>query len=269
MRPHRARSIARLARLATRNAPVRLASMTRVNWSSVMRMSSVSSVMPALATRTSTGTLVRLDLFERPVDRIGVGDIAFDAEQTVGRTRTAVRDGHLVAVGGSRCATARPMPRLPPVTSTDASCGTSRDVDMGTTYLFGLGQPCSGRRRIGGCYRSGQALTAGPAAVARPARRSTSDTEHEPRPAGVAAGDLVADLLFEGVEDLVSSSRLDAVKKLPPDRFAISSQRLVVDRDRHSSDPPPSRSGYRPCRPRCRTRSSRPGCPWTSPRGRR
>lgn len=55
MRPHLARSILPEARLATRNAPVRLVSTTSVNCSSVIRSSSVSAVMPALATSTSTG----------------------------------------------------------------------------------------------------------------------------------------------------------------------------------------------------------------------
>ena len=55
IRPQRALSMARVARLATRNAPVRLASRTLVNCSSDIRMSRVSSVMPALATSTSTG----------------------------------------------------------------------------------------------------------------------------------------------------------------------------------------------------------------------
>ena len=43
------------ARLATRNAPVRLASMTFSNFSSLIRMRSMSAVTPALDTSTSTG----------------------------------------------------------------------------------------------------------------------------------------------------------------------------------------------------------------------
>ena len=55
MRPVWRRSILATARLATRNEPVRLASMTSVKASSLMRSMRPSRVMPALATRTSTG----------------------------------------------------------------------------------------------------------------------------------------------------------------------------------------------------------------------
>ena len=55
IRPLRSRSIPLAARLATRNEPVRLVSMTESQSSSDIRSSSVSRVMPALATSTSTG----------------------------------------------------------------------------------------------------------------------------------------------------------------------------------------------------------------------
>ena len=55
IRPNRARIIGRAARRATRNAPVRLVAITASQSSSLIRISSVSRVMPALATRTSTG----------------------------------------------------------------------------------------------------------------------------------------------------------------------------------------------------------------------
>ena len=55
IRPQRARTIFVAARLAQRKAPPRLVSTTLVNCSSDIRMISVSSVMPAFATSTSTG----------------------------------------------------------------------------------------------------------------------------------------------------------------------------------------------------------------------
>jgi hypothetical protein len=57
-RPQRFFSIPRVARLVTRKAPVRFASSTRVNCSSLIRSSKVSSVIPALDTRISTGPCV-------------------------------------------------------------------------------------------------------------------------------------------------------------------------------------------------------------------
>ncbi|BDB43042.1 hypothetical protein IWGMT90018_34880 [Mycobacterium kiyosense] len=41
-----------------------------------------------------------LDLCEGTVDGVVVGDVALDTEQPFGRPGPAVRDGHLVAVGG-------------------------------------------------------------------------------------------------------------------------------------------------------------------------
>jgi hypothetical protein len=55
IRPLRCRSIPFAARLATRYEPVRFVSMTASQSSSVIRSTSVSRVMPAFATSTSTG----------------------------------------------------------------------------------------------------------------------------------------------------------------------------------------------------------------------
>ena len=55
IRPRRSRSIPFEARLASRKEPVRLVSITDDQSSSDIRSSSVSWVMPALATSTSTG----------------------------------------------------------------------------------------------------------------------------------------------------------------------------------------------------------------------
>ena len=100
MRPQRPRSIFVAARLATRQAPLRLVSTTRLNCSSLIRMISVSSVMPALATSTSTGSELVLDRRERRVDRGGVGDVAGDPEQAGGRPGAPVGDGDPVALPG-------------------------------------------------------------------------------------------------------------------------------------------------------------------------
>ena len=118
IRPQRARSIFDEARLAHRNAPVRLVSTTPVNCSSDIRISSVSSVMPALATSTSTGpssasTAVKAASTEAesvtsqrtPNSPSGASPL---------RWVTATRSPCLAKA----CAMARPIPRLPPVTST-------------------------------------------------------------------------------------------------------------------------------------------------------
>ena len=55
IRPNRARTIGRAARRATRNAPVRLVAITASQSSSLIRITSLSRVMPALAMTTSTG----------------------------------------------------------------------------------------------------------------------------------------------------------------------------------------------------------------------
>ena len=45
-------------------------------------------------------TLVLLDLFERAIDGLVVGDVTLHAEQPLGRPGAAMRDGDFVAVGG-------------------------------------------------------------------------------------------------------------------------------------------------------------------------
>ena len=81
MRPQRARIILATARLATRKAPVRLASRTEVKSSSLMRSTSLSRVMPALDTSTSTGPSASSTAREGGVDLGGVGDVARHGEQ--------------------------------------------------------------------------------------------------------------------------------------------------------------------------------------------
>ena len=55
MRPRLSLSIPLMARCTTRNEPVRFVSITSVKSASFMRIRSMSRVMPALATSTSTG----------------------------------------------------------------------------------------------------------------------------------------------------------------------------------------------------------------------
>ena len=55
IRPRRARSIPWVARLTTRKAAVRLASMTPVKSASLIRSRSMSLLTPAFETSTSTG----------------------------------------------------------------------------------------------------------------------------------------------------------------------------------------------------------------------
>src|SRR6476619_5771041 len=87
IRPLRRRIMPLLARRAQRKAPARLVLMTESNSSSLIRIIRVSRVIPALATRTSTGP----------------------ASFSSASVKAASTDARAIA---------RPMPRLPPVTST-------------------------------------------------------------------------------------------------------------------------------------------------------
>ena len=59
-------------------------------------------------------TLVLFDLFEGAIDGVVVGDVAFDAEQSVGAAGPAVRDRDLVAVGGQSLRNRQPDPPITP-----------------------------------------------------------------------------------------------------------------------------------------------------------
>ena len=102
IRPRRSRSMPLAARLASRKVPVRLVSMTDDQSSSDIRSSSVSAVIPALATSTSTGPVRGLDLDERRLDGGGVGDVAAHVERPVGATAGAGGDRDLVALRQER-----------------------------------------------------------------------------------------------------------------------------------------------------------------------
>src|SRR6266540_4763922 len=119
IRPLRSRSMPFAARLATRNDPVRLVSITLDQSSSVIRSSSVSRVMPALATSTSTGPCA--------------ASISANAASTCSgsvtshltpRNPSGASPLRYVTATSSPAATklaaiAAPIPRFPPVTSTD------------------------------------------------------------------------------------------------------------------------------------------------------
>ena len=90
IRPRRSRIIPFAARRTQRKAPVRLVSMTRVPLLVAHPHEQLVLVMPALATSTSTGPCVCLDLGERGVDGRGVGDVAAHARAA---PRAARRSG--------------------------------------------------------------------------------------------------------------------------------------------------------------------------------
>ena len=106
IRPNRPRIIGRAARLATRNAPVRLVAMTVSQSSSLIRISSVSRVMPALATTHLDRAETGLDLGERGLDLARIGDVALHAEHAGRHVAAAVGGRHPVAgrgPAGRRC----------------------------------------------------------------------------------------------------------------------------------------------------------------------
>ena len=139
------------ARWAARNAPVRLASMTLSNRSSVIRIMNASWEMPALDTSTSTGPEL-LDLGEGTVDGLVVGDVAHDAEQTLGRPGSAVGDGDLVPVGGQPpCDRQADAPvaaghqdRAGHERGDRLRTPTQQDLSWSSTYRLGIRSPKSG-----------------------------------------------------------------------------------------------------------------------------
>ena len=102
IRPRRSRSMPLAARLASRNEPVRLVSMTEDQSSSDIRSTRVSAVMPALATSTSTGPCAASISRERRLDGRRVGDVAAHVEGALGRAAAARGHGDLVALGEER-----------------------------------------------------------------------------------------------------------------------------------------------------------------------
>ena len=84
MRPVCSRSILATARLATRNEPVRLASITSWKAWSLMRSISESRVMPALATSTCDRAPALLDGGEGRLDLLGVAHVAAHGQEALG-----------------------------------------------------------------------------------------------------------------------------------------------------------------------------------------
>jgi Flp pilus assembly protein TadG len=119
IRPRRRRSMPLAARLASRNEPVRLVSMTEDQSSSDIRRTSVSAVMPAFATRTSTGPCAAS--ISTNAASTAAGSVT---SQRTSRVPSGAPPLRVVTATWSPFATnasaiARPMPLLPPVTRTD------------------------------------------------------------------------------------------------------------------------------------------------------
>src|SRR5688500_18306757 len=118
MRPKRAFSMPFDARLTTRKAPVRFVSTTLVNSSSLMRRRSVSRVMPAFATTTSTGPrAASTSLNAWSTDAASVTSARTVSEPSGPSPERAVTATQWPCATNS-AAIAKPMPRLPPVTRT-------------------------------------------------------------------------------------------------------------------------------------------------------
>src|SRR3954454_22787130 len=122
-RRRRWRMLPSAARRAQRKAPARLVSRTESKSSSLMRMSRVSRVMPALATSTSTGP--------PKIPSASVNAASTEAESVTSHVTPCRPSGGspercvmttLSPASAKALAIARPMPRLPPVTSTFRAC---------------------------------------------------------------------------------------------------------------------------------------------------
>ena len=126
IRPRRSRSMPLAARLASRNEPVRLVSMTDrpvlLRHPQQQRVGGDAGVGDEHLDRA-----VRvLDLGERRVDRGRVGDVAAHVEAPSGAPPLRVVTATWSPWATNASAMARPMPRLPPVTSTDLGLSGSR-----------------------------------------------------------------------------------------------------------------------------------------------
>ena len=121
-RPNRARSIPFDARFTTRNAPPRLVATTESKSSSLIRISSVSFVMPAFATTTSTGpSSASTTRNAASSDAASVTSACTASTPSGPEPFREVIATRWPSAANAR-AIARPMPRLPPVTRT-VRCG--------------------------------------------------------------------------------------------------------------------------------------------------
>ena len=130
IRPNRLRCMLRDARCAIRNAPVRLASMTVSNFSTVIRMRNASAAMPAFDTRTSTGPWCS----STAVNARSTASVSVTSHTTP-NSGSGTPDPRWVTAtlcpsAASRCAIASPIPRLPPVTSTDRETNAGFPVSV-------------------------------------------------------------------------------------------------------------------------------------------
>ena len=140
IRPRRALIMLLIARLTVRKAPPRFVSTTAAKSSSLMRMSSVSRVMPAFATTVVTGP---------SCCSISATAASSDAPSFTSARTVSVPSGPspLRAVTATRqpsrtkrSAIARPMPRLPPVTRTTLSVLTALPVLTGCLLMLNAGR---------------------------------------------------------------------------------------------------------------------------------
>ena len=124
-----------LARLANRKAPVRLVSMTEDQSSSDIRSSSVSWVMPALATSTSTGPCAASISANAASTAAGSVMSQVTSRAPSGAPPDRVVTATLSPWAMNASAMARPMPRLPPVTRTDLGsfAGSLTPATLSTT----------------------------------------------------------------------------------------------------------------------------------------
>ena len=119
IRPRRSRSMPLAARLASRNEPVRLVSITDDQSSSDIRSTSVSAVMPALATSTSTGPCASSICLNAASTAAGSVMSQRTSSAPSGAPPLRVVTATRSPLARKASAIARPMPRLPPVTRTD------------------------------------------------------------------------------------------------------------------------------------------------------
>src|SRR6476469_1142332 len=129
IRPRRRRSMPLAARLASRKVPVRLVSMTDDQSSSLIRSRRVSLVIPALATRTSTGPWASSTCLKAASTASGSVMSQRTSRAPSGAPPLRVVTATLSPWAMNASAIARPMPRLPPVTRTER--GSGRDSVLG------------------------------------------------------------------------------------------------------------------------------------------
>ena len=123
IRPRLSRSMPLDARFASRNEPVRLVSMTDDQSSSDIRSTRVSAVMPAFATRTSTGPCASSAAANAASTSawLVMSHLISSAPSGAPPLRVVTATRSPWAMNAS--AIARPMPRLPPVIRTERGSG--------------------------------------------------------------------------------------------------------------------------------------------------